>query len=121
MAEIRPTAYTAYPDGYDQMINSDKHAWTLKIELSGTDPDGRSWAVRWMGTRYSRDGERDFEPNPSSRTGHYIEHHSFTLDEAMRRASKWVDELIVNGRTAQQASDDVAARLATRTVKEGAS
>ena len=121
MAEIRPTAYTAYPDGYDQMIHSDKHAWTLKIELSGTDPDGRSWAVRWMGIRYSRDGERDFEPIPSSRTGRYIERHSFTLDEAMRRVSKWVDELIVNGRTAQQASDDVAARLATRTVKEGAS
>lgn len=42
-----------------------------------------AWAIRCMGRCYGRNGEWDFEPQPSSRTDEWLAVYRWTLDEAM--------------------------------------
>lgn len=108
MADIRPTSFTVYPDGYADLVHSDRDLWTLTIDLVGERGD--RWAVRRFGSRYDRLGCIAPEPIPSSRDDHYLERHQFTLDEAKALASRLVADLRVNGLTAREASDFVASR-----------
>lgn len=112
MSTIQPTAYTVYPTGYAEMVHSDKHTWTLRVELRDHDHD--RWSVVGSVGALSRGGAWDYEPLPSSRTERWLKSHRFTLGEALRRAERVVDELKVNMMTAQEASDWVAARRTTK-------
>ena len=110
MSTTRPTRYTVYPDDYEGFVNSDRSMWTLKVEL--TDDKQGLWAIRDGGGCYNRRGVRGYEPQPSSRTDRWIKSHRFPLDEAIRIAEKACSKMRWNLRTAQEASDYVAARLA---------
>lgn len=111
MAEARPTTYTVYPTGFDEFVNFDKHYWTVEV----TDGQGGyGWAVRRIGMCLNRDLYWEHEPLPSSRDATFFERCRWAeLEVALEAAKTVVDNLRINGCTAQQASDDVAERLAT--------
>lgn len=46
------------------------------------------WAVTFMGRTLNRDGEWEFEPQPSSREDDYLARNRFTLDEALTLARR---------------------------------
>jgi hypothetical protein len=113
MVEGRPTTYTVYPTGYADLVNSDKHMWTVTIEqrthaLDGTD----TWAICHIGRCLNHDGEWEYESIPSERADDFLVRCRWTsYREALAAATPIVDTLRLNGCTAQEASDDVAARL----------
>ncbi len=108
MGDVRPSQFIVTPTGYDDMVNSDRYIWTLTIDVVDSEQD--RWAVKQRGFRLSRStSEFDYEPLPSSRESDWIADHSFTLDEAKAAALELVDDVVVNGLTAQEASDWVAA------------
>ena len=110
MSTTRVTKYTVYPDGFDTFVHSDKYLWTLTVEER--NPDEGLWSVKDTFGCLNRRGERDYEPSPSNRTNRWLKSHRFPLDEALKIAEKYVEKVVVNGRTARQASEWVAARNA---------
>lgn len=100
--------YVVYPTGYDDLVHSDKDSWCLSIT------NGHAWG--WRVTRgrgmtsdmaMNRRGEWIVESRGSGRN----KPRRWTLDEAIEIAKRHVDTHRLNGRTAAQASEEVAARL----------
>lgn len=87
---VWPTKYTVtvMPDDEIAGIHFD-----LAVEYRG---DGR-WSVCWLSSCLSRDGEWDYEPQPSSRTDEWLDAHRFSKEEAIRRAKEVAPHVIVNG------------------------
>ena len=108
VSTVRATAYTVYPDGYEGFANSDKHLWTLIVEER--NPEAGLWSVRDIFGCLDRNGLREYEPQPSSRGKRFLKRFRFPLDEALAIAEKYVDSVVVNLRTAAEASAAVAAR-----------
>lgn len=110
MPDIRPSQYLVAPTGYDELVHTDKDAWRLTIVL--VDSENDRWGVKRFSYRLNRNTmEWSYEPIPSERTDQWREDHQFTYEEAANAALALVDDLVVNGMTAQEASDYVAARL----------
>lgn len=88
----RPTTYTVtcLPDSIP-----DRSSWNITVEWRGQD----TWAVKRWSDCLGRDGEWDYEPNPSSRTDEWIKDHRFPLAEALELAKRAAPDVIVNGFT----------------------
>ena len=108
---VQPDEYVVYPTGYDEMVNSDKDSWCLTVQ------NGHSWG--WSVRR----GRGMSGPMAMNRKGQWIvesrgsgrnKPRRWPLEEALRIALEHVDTHTLNGHTAQQASDWVAARVAER-------
>jgi hypothetical protein len=103
-AEARITAYTVsrLPDDCP-----DSDTWSVRVEATGF---GR-WAVRWFARCLTRDGEWEWEPQPSSRDDEFLARCRFPdLESALKAATEVEPGLTVNGLT----SEDVARRWADR-------
>lgn len=111
--EARPTAYKVVPAGYDDFVHVDKALWNVYVVDGGSE---HGWSIRRGGITspvvLRADFEWDFEPSPSSRTEKYLREHRWPPEEALERAMIAVRSVVLNGRTAAQASANVAARLA---------
>lgn len=106
---VRANSFAVYPTGYDQLVHSDKDGWCLTV----TDGHAYGWSIRrGLGVSspiaMNRHGRWIVESRGSGRN----KPRRWPLDEALRIALAHIDTLRINGRTAQQASDEVAARLA---------
>lgn len=53
-------------------------------------PPTDTWAVRQRGWTLNRDGEWEYEPQPSSRDAEFYARCRYTLDEALERAREAV-------------------------------
>jgi hypothetical protein len=96
---IAVSGYTVYPTAYHETeIPSDKHSFVITVK-----DRGQGWAVCWMGDVLNRDGEWEWEVQPSSRDDDFFLRCRFTEDEAKRRAAEAVDKLTINGRTFAEA------------------
>lgn len=86
------TAYTVtcLPDDIP-----DRSHWSITVEYRGSD----TWAVKRWSDCLGRDGEWDYEPNPSSRTDEWIAGHRFPLDETLELAKAAAPQVTVNGFT----------------------
>jgi hypothetical protein len=108
-------AYVVRPTGYDQMVNSDRDYWCLSVV------NGHAWG--WRVKRHgftgsealNRKGQWIYEQRGSGRN----KPRRFTRDEALALALKYVDTLVMNGLTAQQASDYVEAKSSVITPEQG--
>lgn len=96
MTSIEVSQYTVYPTGYaDTASPSDKQHWVVTVQ-----DRGQGWAVCWMGDVLTRDGEWEWEPQPSSRDDAFYARCRFTTEEeAKDRALAIVDTVSINGRT----------------------
>jgi hypothetical protein len=57
----------------------------VRTGIDGVD----RWCAKWMGRVATRDGEWEYEPNPSSRTDDFIKDTRFaTVEEAARAAMR---------------------------------
>lgn len=108
MPETKATAYTVYPDGYDTFVNTDRDIWTIQVEQTNYAAD--LWAVRHRGKCYSFTQPPSYEAIPSERTDEWLADYRHSLADALKLAEHVVPLLSINGMTAQQASDWVAAR-----------
>jgi len=102
----RVTAYTVYPDRYDEYTFSDKYVWTITVEERG---EGR-WAVKNPFYVLNSGGMWEREPNPSDRDDDFLARCRFTREEALRLAKVAVNTLVWNGSTIAQAQASVDAR-----------
>ena len=108
MSKHRAVEYVVEPTGYDKLVHSDKHLWTLHV-----CDRGAGWAVVHIGRCLNKDGEWEYESIPSERSDEFLARTRWKhADDALKAAHDRVDGWKVNGLTAQEASDDVAARLA---------
>ena len=111
--QVAAVAYVVRPTGYDEMVHADRDSWCLYVVDGGSE---YGWAIRRGGitspVEYGPNGDVDFAPIPSSRTKKYLKAHRWPLDKALDLARAHVDSIVLNGCTAQEASDSVAARLA---------
>jgi len=99
---VRPTCYNA-------MVNSDRDVWCLTV----TNGHAYGWSIRrGVGgsgpAAMNRKGEWIVESRASGRN----KPRRWPLEEALNIALQHVDSIRINGQTAQEASDWVAARLA---------
>ena len=105
---VKVDSYLVYPTGYDEFVNSDKGAWCLSV----TNGHAWGWSIRRGmsvgGAAMNRKGQWIYESRGSERN----KVRRFPLDEALRIALANVDTHRINGHTAAEASDSVAARLA---------
>lgn len=110
---VQPQSYAVFPTGYDDMAHSDKDAWALEVA------DGGKWG--WSVRHYGRLGNH---PAAMNRQGKWIyesrghrgnRFRRYPLEDALLLALKHVDTQTVNGYTAAQASERVAARLSPGT------
>lgn len=100
------TSYRVQPTGYVNFVNSDKDLWCIAVEC--TRPD--AWAVRWRMRCLNRlTGEWDYEPQPSSRSDHWLKLHRWMRSaDAIAAAEAIIDTLTMCGRTAAEASREIA-------------
>lgn len=108
---VQPTEYVVYPTGYEGFVNSDRDAWCLTV----TNGHAWGWSVRrgrGMGGGFAmnRKCEWIYESRGSGRN----KPRRWPLREALQLALAHVDTHVLNGHTAAQASEWVAARLAER-------
>lgn len=103
--EIRsyPAAFavTAWPEGLELSIAD---AFTVTVELRGRS----LWAVRNGGRCLSTQGDWDYEPLSSSRSGDWVARHRFRLEQALTLAREVVPELRLMGRTLAQVLAEIA-------------
>ena len=107
------TEYTVYPTGYDDFVNSDRSMWALRVKRVSRDRN--LWMIEaTAGSALDVNGMLDYIPPNSLRSKMWERTHWFPFSVALARARGSVDSLMLNYRTAQQASDFVAARIADR-------
>jgi hypothetical protein len=101
-------SYVIRPTGYDEMVHSDKDMWCLAV----TNGHAWGWSIRRAGVNshsaMNRHGEWIYE----SRGSGHNKARRWDLNEALTIALRHVDTHMINGRTAAEASAEVAARLA---------
>ena len=103
---ITVSEYAVYPTGYHETeIPSDKYRFTITVK-----DRGKGWAVCWMGDVLNRDGEWEWEVQPSSRDDEFYRRCRFTEKEAQALAAEHVDKLTINGRTFAEAIRHVKER-----------
>ena len=74
MSTIKTTGYTVYPTGYDDTETpSDKYHFVIKVE-----DRGKGWAVVDGPFVLTKDGDWEYEPNPSSRDDEFYERCRFS-------------------------------------------
>lgn len=80
---VRPTRYevTAWPGPTDAVNRSH---YVLTVEWRGND----NWCVTDGFGCYRADGDREYEPQPSSRDDDFISRTRFPLDEALELAKR---------------------------------
>jgi hypothetical protein len=91
------------------MVHTDKDAWCLTVQ------NGHAWGWsirRGIGMSGPMAMNRKGEWIVESRGSGNNKPRRWPLDEALRIALQHVDTLRLNGATAQQASDEIAARIA---------
>jgi len=99
MSTIKTTGYTVYPTGYDDTETpSDKYHFVIKVE-----DRGKGWAVVDGPFVLTKDGDWEYEPNPSSRDDEFYERCRFSERWAKILALEAVDQRTINGRTFAQA------------------
>jgi len=99
MSTIKTTGYTVYPTGYDDTETpSDKYHFVIKVE-----DRGKGWAVVDGPFVLTKDGDWEYEPNPSSRDDEFYERCRFSERRAKILALEAVDQRTINGRTFAQA------------------
>jgi len=102
--------YAVLPTGYDEMVHADKDSWCLVV----TNGHRWGWSIsRGIGmtsggVMMNRKGKFILE----SRGSGHNKARRYPLDEALEIALKYVDSITLNGHTAVQASENVAARKA---------
>lgn len=80
------SAYTFWPD--DDPSQGFNEVTVVRTNWGfGPYPDAPQWAIRSMGRTWSRSGEWEFEPQPSSRSREYLDRCRFSLDEALDQVS----------------------------------
>lgn len=105
---VQPDAYIVYPTGYDDMVNSDKYHWCLHV-ING---HSYGWSVRpgrGSSSAMNRKGKMIYETSGSGSN----RFRRYSLEEALGIALQYVDSYVVNGCTASQASEWVAAKIAS--------
>ena len=108
---VQPDSYVVYPEGYDEFVNSDKPYWCLSV----VNGHAWGWSIRrGMGgsgpMSMNRKGEWIIESRGSGRN----KPRRWSLEEALTIALEHADTHVLNGCTARQASEYVAARMAAR-------
>jgi len=76
--------------------NVNHHTYVITVAYRGR---GR-WAILHHGFCLGRDGEWDYEVQPSSREDEWLDAHRFARDEALAIAVREAPNVVVNGRTA---------------------
>ena len=104
-------AYVVRPTGYDDLVHSDKDRHCLSV----VNGHAYGWSIRQgvgVSSSYAmnRKGEWIYESRGSGRN----KPRRWPLEEALRIALAHVDTAKMNGMTAQESSDWVAARIAAR-------
>lgn len=112
----RPTRYevTAWPGPVDGVNRSH---YVVFVEWRGGD----NWCVTDGFGCYRADGEREYEPNPSSRDDDFIGRTRFSLDEALELARRIAPEITVGagpGRRGLAAAEMWEWEQSRRTVRE---
>lgn len=108
---VQVDSYVVRPTGYEEFVNSDRDMWCLSV----VNGHAWGWSVRRGvgmsgGPAMNRKGEWIFESRGSGRN----KPRRWSLEEALRLALDHVDTHRLNGLTAREASDWVAARIAER-------
>lgn len=110
---VHPDRYVVRPTGYDDMVHADRMYWCLSV-VNGHE---WGWSVRrGPGDSHyamNRKGEWIIESRGSARN----KARRWPLEEALALALKYVDTVTLNGRTAAQASAEIAARIAEQQEK----
>jgi hypothetical protein len=106
---VEADVYIVRPTGYDDLVHTDKDAWCLSV----ANGHAWGWSIRpgigMSGSKaMNRQGEWIYELRGSGRN----KPRRWTLDEALRIALDHVDTHRINGDTAREASEHVAARKA---------
>ena len=106
---VQPDSYVVRPTCYDAMVNSDRDYWCLTV----TNGHAYGWSIRRGvgmsgGMALNRKGEWIIESRGSGRN----KPRRWPLEEALAIALQHIDTVVINGCTAQEASDYVAARQA---------
>lgn len=106
---VHPDSYVIYPTGYDAMVHGDKFMWVLTVNNGHKD----GW---YIARGFSK--STDIVMN---RKGEWKWHQAmnrskwrYPLEDALQIALDHVDTHVLNGHTAQQASDRVYALLGSR-------
>lgn len=105
---VQVDSYVVYPTGYADLVHSDKDAWCLTV----TNGHAYGWSIRrglsMTGPMaMNRHGKWIMESRGSDRN----KPRRWSLEEALTIALRHVDTQRIARRTAQEASDEVAARL----------
>lgn len=97
---VEATSYTIYPTGWDELADVVLGpSWTLLVEMRSP---GR-WTVTDGVRVYDREGNRETEPQPSSRSDEFTDTYRMSLDTAINVALALVDHRRNNGRTYREA------------------
>jgi hypothetical protein len=97
---------TEYAVGLLPVDDPNASLYEVKVAYRG---HGR-WAVLHRSYCLGRDGEWDFEQQPSSRTDEWLAHHRFTEAEALRLAKAGAPHIDVNGMTAAEKAEALRLR-----------